>query len=387
MKSANTVKRLCAALCLLALAGGITTARPRDGSSRDGRPRDGRPLVQIALLLDTSNSMDGLINQAKSQLWKIVSESGKMTQNGRPVRLEVALYEYGNDSLSILSGYVRRVMPFTDDLDELSARLFELDTNGGSEYCGEVVRRSLEELDWSGRDSDLKIAYVAGNEPFNQGAFDFREAGRRAVRNGVVVNTIFCGGREEGIATMWAEGARVTGGAYMNIDGDYEYGYVPCPQDDRLSELNSRLNDTYIAFGARGAARKDLQKEQDSLAEGLNKAGFYERAKVKSSANYSNSAWDLVDATSSGAMPLASVKETDLPDELRAMPKEAREAFVAGKLAERKKIQSEIAALSAEREAYLAANKAAAPAEEALDTAILAPLGEVARKKGFVSGN
>jgi hypothetical protein len=30
--------------------------------------------VQIALLLDTSNSMDGLIDQAKSQLWKIVNE-------------------------------------------------------------------------------------------------------------------------------------------------------------------------------------------------------------------------------------------------------------------------------------------------------------------------
>ena len=30
--------------------------------------------VKIALLLDTSNSMDGLINQAKAQLWDIVNE-------------------------------------------------------------------------------------------------------------------------------------------------------------------------------------------------------------------------------------------------------------------------------------------------------------------------
>ena len=30
--------------------------------------------IQLALLLDTSNSMDGLIDQAKSQLWKIVNE-------------------------------------------------------------------------------------------------------------------------------------------------------------------------------------------------------------------------------------------------------------------------------------------------------------------------
>ena len=30
--------------------------------------RERRPVIQLALLLDTSNSMDGLINQAKSQL-------------------------------------------------------------------------------------------------------------------------------------------------------------------------------------------------------------------------------------------------------------------------------------------------------------------------------
>ena len=33
-----------------------------------------RPLIQIAILLDTSNSMDGLISQAKTHLWTIVNE-------------------------------------------------------------------------------------------------------------------------------------------------------------------------------------------------------------------------------------------------------------------------------------------------------------------------
>ena len=30
--------------------------------------------IKVALLLDTSNSMDGLIDQAKAQLWDIVNE-------------------------------------------------------------------------------------------------------------------------------------------------------------------------------------------------------------------------------------------------------------------------------------------------------------------------
>lgn len=376
MKSSILSKRILSVAFMFVLAVSLATARTRDG----------RPLIQIALLLDTSNSMDGLIDQAKSQLWTIVAETGKMSRHGERARLEVALYEYGNDSNSVFSGYVRQVMPFTDDLDALSARLFELDTNGGDEFCGLVIKKSLDELDWSTRDADLRVAYIAGNEPFTQGPVNYRDSGRKAARMGVVVNTIFCGSREEGISSCWADGARVTGGAYANINGDYEYEYVPCPQDDRLSELNSRLNDTYIAYGSAGTARKAMQEEQDTMAESQNKEGFFNRAKVKSSKSYSNSSWDLVDATTSGEKPLASVKEAELPAELRALDKSEREAYVAGKLAERTKIQGEIAALSAERESWLAAHKADTKGKGALDTAMLAPLADLAKVKGFVRG-
>ena len=34
------------------------------------------PKIQLAVLLDTSGSMSGLIEQAKAQLWKIVNEFG-----------------------------------------------------------------------------------------------------------------------------------------------------------------------------------------------------------------------------------------------------------------------------------------------------------------------
>jgi len=102
--------------------------------------------IMIALLLDTSNSMDGLIDQAKSQLWRIVNEltSAKCKDGARP-SVKIALYEYGNDNLSIRNGYVRLVNPLTSDLDLISEKLFSLTTNGGSEYCGYVIRQSLRE--------------------------------------------------------------------------------------------------------------------------------------------------------------------------------------------------------------------------------------------------
>src|SRR5688572_24190110 len=72
-------------------------------------PKNGKK-IRIALLLYTSNSMDGLITQAKAQLWKLVSELSLATygQKEKP-SLEIALYEYGNAGLSYQEGYVRQV--------------------------------------------------------------------------------------------------------------------------------------------------------------------------------------------------------------------------------------------------------------------------------------
>ncbi len=81
-------------------------------------------LIQMAILLDTSNSMDGLIDQAKSQLWRIVNELSQARKNGQSPRLEVALYEYGKSSLPEGEGYLRMIVPFTTELDRISEELF-----------------------------------------------------------------------------------------------------------------------------------------------------------------------------------------------------------------------------------------------------------------------
>lgn len=103
--------------------------------------------IKVALLLDTSNSMDGLIDQAKAQLWEIVNELSYAKCKHEQPNLQIALYEYGNDGLSSYDGYVRKILAFTEDLDDVSKELFSLTTNGGSEFCGTVIQASLNELD------------------------------------------------------------------------------------------------------------------------------------------------------------------------------------------------------------------------------------------------
>src|SRR5947199_201741 len=120
------MKRILVVACLATLAG---LARPDVATAKE--PQSAQPpSIQIALLLDTSNSMDGLIGQAKTQLWSVVNEFIKAKHHGKPPRMEVALFEYGNNRLDPREGFVRLVLPLTDDLDKVSEELFALTTNG-----------------------------------------------------------------------------------------------------------------------------------------------------------------------------------------------------------------------------------------------------------------
>ena len=148
-------------------------------------------LIQMAILLDTSNSMDGLIEQAKSQLWKIVNEMATAKRNGQSPYLEVALYEYGKSTIPAGEGYLRMITPLTTDLDKVSEELFNLKTNGGAEYCGTVIQASVDGLQWSDDNSVLKVIFIAGNEPFTQGHINYQKACQAAIQKGIVVNTIF----------------------------------------------------------------------------------------------------------------------------------------------------------------------------------------------------
>ena len=119
--------------------------------------------IQLALLLDTSNSMDVLIDQAKSQLWKIVNELAISKKSGKPIDLYVALYEYGKDASPQQEGHLRNIVPFTVDLDKISDELFKLKTNGGSEFCGKVILDAVNNLQWKKSNDELKIIFIAGN--------------------------------------------------------------------------------------------------------------------------------------------------------------------------------------------------------------------------------
>jgi hypothetical protein len=345
-----------------------------------------RPVVQVALLLDTSNSMDGLIDQARAQLWKIVNELGSARHGGVAPQLRVALYEYGNDRLPAGEGHMRQVLGFTADLDKVSEELFKLRTDGGQEYCGAAIASATRGLSWSTGPNDLKLIFIAGNEPFTQGEVDYKIACRDAITRGIVVNTIFCGSYEEGLRTDWKSGATLADGSYTHIDQDRRVVHVPAPQDDEIARLNTELNETYIPIGAEGARGRANQIAQDQNARKLSSSSYVYRSAAKAGSNYRND-WDLVDALADKKVKLANVKEADLPANMRDMSIEQRQQYVEQQARKRAEIQKKIASLSADRTTYLAQQQKKTAAGEAqpltLDEAMIQTVRTQAQSKGY----
>lgn len=340
--------------------------------------------IKIALLLDTSNSMDGLINQAKSQLWKLVNElSGAKCDNEKP-ELEIALYEYGNSGLPSSEGYIRQVTMFTQDLDLISEKLFALSTNGGNEFCGYVINTSLTELDWQGDDGDLRLIFIAGNEPFTQGPVSASASCKKAKEKDVVINTIFCGPFEEGLSTGWKNGAIMADGEYMSIEQDRQTVYIESPYDKEIAELNGQINNTYISYGAKGYSKKSNQLAQDKNAESYGIANTTERVVSKTSSFYSNADWDMVDASKSKSFDITKIKEADLPAELKGKTNEEKEQYLAKKKAERESITAKIVELNKQRIKYVAEKEKASGETKSLDGAMIKAIREQASKKRFL---
>jgi len=371
---------LTAALVAMGLlAGAALAAEP----TRTETPAKGKT-IELVLCLDVSNSMDGLIASAKTKLWDIVNELAK----AKPTpQLRVALYSYGHTDYDAAKGWVRQDLAFTTDLDKVNEKLFGLTTRGGTEYVARVCHAALEELNWSLDPGTLKIIFVCGNEPADQDpVHKLKDVAERACRKGVVINTIYCGPASAGESTGWKNFSDLAEGRFANIDQDRGTVTIHTPHDKKIAELGQKLNGTFVFYGAEGKALRENQVRQDANARAQAPAADVSRSISKSSDLYRFEA-DLVQKCKEDPkFDVKKVPETELPDELKKLTPEERERYVKEKLAEREKLQKEIAELAKLRDEYIKAEQKKNPnaREKAFDEAVRSMLREQSQKKGLV---
>lgn len=345
---------------------------------------DAQDTVQIALILDTSSSMDGLINQARSQLWTMVDQMGRMTRevNGktRGVKIELALYEYGNATIPSLQGHIRQILPLTADLDTVSEKLHALTTNGGEEYAGQAIQVAANWLQWSTDPNALKFVFLAGNESFDQGPVSAASAMAQATGKGIHVQLIHAGGKDR----SWEAAAALAKSDLMMIDQNHVVQHIASPQDAEILQLGNELNNTYMAYGDDGDAAATRQAKADASSAKLSPKVALERAQLKSKNSYNNARWDVVDAVAKDKGFLASANDGQLPPALRGKSLAEKQQIVEGNAVKRAEIKAKIGKLEADRKAFVDAERAKRAAEpESLETGLMKSARKAAGKKGY----
>lgn len=337
--------------------------------------------VQVALLLDVSGSMSGLIEQAKSQLWKIMNELAILEKPDGEPELEMALYVYGSTKLGNEKNEILKLLDFTTDMDMFSQKLFELGTSGSNEYAGEVIGTSLNQLEWRAGKDHLKVIYIAGNESFTQGRISYAQSCGEAVERSIVVNTIFCGDRNQGKKLGWEKGAVAGKGNYFHIDHNEKTVYIETPYDSQINQLNQQLNDTYIPIGASGVRKKQQQVMQDSNAGSYSTANMAERSKFKASKKYKAESWDLVDAYQKDKKIAAETEK--LPSNFQGNSVEEIEEKIQKITADRERIKLEINQNNKLRSQFIQnANKEGAN-KNSLEGSIIKSIDKIAKERGF----
>jgi Mg-chelatase subunit ChlD len=351
---------------------------------------DRQKTLEMVFVVDTTGSMGGLIEGAKTKIWSIVNDV--MQRKDHPnVKIGLVAYRDNGDA------YVTQVTPLTDDLDKIYSTLMDFRAEGGGD-TPENVRRGLaegvENAGWSKvNQNTAQIIFLVGDAPPHDDYVqdtDVLVTTAKAVRQNMIVNTIQCGGAID-TRQVWQTIAQRGEGKYFAIAQDGGVQAISTPYDARLAELANKLGGTYLAYGGgEGAAgqrfREDSAKKQASteskvLADAPSTAQA-DRAMNKA-INTNAYANDLIQAVENETVKLEDVKEADLPENLKKMSPTERKQEVEKRVGQRKAIRAEIVELSKKRDEFIKAERVKSGKQDGFDAAVSSALSEQMLRKGI----
>jgi von Willebrand factor type A domain len=299
--------------------------------------------VQIALILDTSSSMDGLVEQARTQLWEMVADL-QVDDDDKERTVAVALYQYGNNRLPLSEGFIQQLAPLTTDLDQVTVQLHALRTSGGKEYAPQAILRAAEELEWDDDDSVEKIIVIAGNEGFHQGRVRTKDALLVTNRKQITVLPIYCAnqGASRTAVSSWRNASSLAGTDFESIDPDQQVAKIESPYDAEILRKYRQLEQTKVY--APGHQRSQYASQADGCVKG---AVAIDRAVVQSRQDTSA---DLVTAYGSGRV---SLDKAPMPKALAGKSQEQQKVYFQQKVSEQEALRDEIAELNEKRQSHI----------------------------------
>jgi Mg-chelatase subunit ChlD len=351
-----------------------------------------RPTLEMVFVLDTTGSMGGLLEGAKQRIWGIVNEV--MQSSSHPdVRIGLVAYRDRGDQ------YVTQVLPLTEDLDKVYTTLMDYVAAGGGDGP-ENVRRALADgvakAGWSRSAVGLaQVVFLVGDAPPHddyQDEADTLVTAAGAVQQGMIVNTIQCGNSTE-TKRVWEQIAGRGQGQYFAIAQNGGVQTIATPYDEELGALGTNLGGTYVAYGG-GAGAEGERFRADAVTvakemEGAVATRAAPMAKAERALNKAVNSYayvgDLLQNIENGTVKLESVKDEDLPADLRQLSPEERKQEIEKRLSARRDMRAKIVSLSKQRDEYIAAERKRLNGGKAngFDAAVSAALKEQLARKGI----
>ncbi|MHC4820958.1 MAG: vWA domain-containing protein [Planctomycetota bacterium] len=364
---------------------GVAEDQPEPTTGHMVTEPEERPRVEVAFVLDTTGSMGGLIATAKRKIWSIANE---MVSAKPSPEIRIGLVGFRDRS----DAYVTKITDLDTDLDKVYANLMEFQANGGGdtpESVNQALREAVDNLTWTEDDQVLKVVFLVGDAPPHMDYDNderYPEICERAVRKGLVINTLRCGGMTDTEA-IWTEIAKRSEGYYAAIPQHSDA--VATPFDARIAELGRGMSDTYLAYGEarlRRAAKASVAGgdglAMDAADAEAPEAVAADRAVLLAKTGRMGGR-DLVAAYAEGKDILGELDDDELPDDLKNMTGEERKAELEERSAKRKEIQQELKSLEIKRNNYIKAERAKAGGKSAFDAKVGDMLKKQAEKKGF----
>jgi uncharacterized protein YegL len=316
------------------------------------------PEIEAVFVLDTTGSMSGLIHAAKEKIWSIASS---MSQTKPAPRIKLGLVAFrdrGDD-------YVTTRTPLTTDLDAVYKELMGFQADGGGdgpESVNQALHEAVTKMKWSKNSSVYRVIFLVGDSPPHmdyQNDVRYPVSCNRAVKMGIVVNTIQCGAQTQ-TTHLWNEIAHLSGGAYFQVEQSGGAVIATTPYDDELATLSAKLDDTRVYYGTekerkKATVRKEVGKKINAEASPAAKAqrAVFNASKAGKANFYGRQ--ELLSDVEAGKVALKNIKDKDLPENLKKMTAEEREKFVKKTAAKRKKLKKKLEKVAAKRHDYIKA--------------------------------
>ena len=311
--------------------------------------KDDRPNVEVVFCLDTTGSMGGLINAAKTKIWTISNQiaSGKPTP-----RVKVGLVAFRDRG----DAYVTKITDLTEDLDGIYTTLMEFKAQGGGDFpesVNQALNESVTKISWSKDSKTLRMIFLVGDAPPHMDYADdvkYPETCKLAVEKSIIINTIQCGNHPE-TKKHWETICKSAEGSYVQIDqGGGPVVAVATPFDADLAKINSEISAKTLVYGDRHTQLAGENKKAANAAlaptAAAERAGFLGRDGAAAT-------YDLLRNLDEGKVKLDQLKKDELPPELQKLNTEEQKEYLGNLRRQREELATKANELNRKRAEFL----------------------------------